>query len=216
MRKHITNTRLKKYQYNLNKYLDNIYESQKILPKLHVFEIVFRNKIDNFFKKEIHKDWLIQISQNTFPISIHTKSVNTINGIIKELKKQKKPITNDHILSNITLGFWTNFFNKASIANYRKYDKNQCHDFISQMTGIPLSDLSKSVAEENAYDELVLIRDFRNRVFHYERITHLKIHTEKLIDKYLSHFEQKDEIKKFLKKTEVRKSKPFITTRKRR
>lgn len=216
MRKHITNIRLKKYKYDLNKYVENIHESQKILPKLHIFEIVFRNKIDTFFKREIHPDWLIQISKSSFPILIHRNSVEKIKGIIGELKKQKKPITNDNILSNITLGFWTNFFNKSAISKFRKYNKSQCHDFISQMTGIPLSALSTSAAEDAAYNELAFIRDFRNRVFHYERITHLKILAEKQIDKYLAHFEHVDEIRKFLKKTEVRKNKLFVTTRKRR
>lgn len=205
MRNHLTNTRLKKYQFDINKYLDNMYAAQKIIPKLHIFEITLRNKIDRFFKSNINKNWLVLIHSNSFPIHMSPYALSTLSKIVNELKKLKKPITNDNIISNITLGFWINLFSQNYITSYRKYNKHQCNAFIREITGLQKT---TNATEVLIHTELAEIRDFRNRVFHYERVIHLISNAEKLIDKYLIHFEKKNEITNFLKKTNIYKKIP--------
>jgi hypothetical protein len=206
MKRHLTTIRLKKYKYNIDAYRDNILKSQLILPKLHVFEIVFRNKIDIFFKTNISNDWLILVQNRTFPIRI-LYLLDSVNEVVKRLNKVRKPITNDNILSDLTLGLWVSFFSKDHIKLYRKYNKQQCNNFIATITGSTNTTLA---TEALIAKELQNIRDFRNRVFHYERITHQIGDIENILDKYLSFFERNDEIKMFLNKITIHK-KPLIT-----
>ena len=212
MQKYFSEKRLLKYKpdNNYEEYFKNIKASMELYPLLHVFEIVLRNKIDTFIGENFGAEWLKDILENTVGTmkiteNIEDKIYEAYNrAYSEELKRSdvthKYPIINalipvihDDILSNLTLGFWVNFFN-IKIINLSGINISDFMEYILNQKNARKSDL------ELAHKELVDIRKFRNRISHFERIynhpaySHLKYH--ELLRKYLKKLEfNKGELK---------------------
>ena len=105
----ITPVRLNAYGNNgddnllLNQYVYNLKLSEAFYPALSILEITLRNRICNAIEKLICKDWLLQElnQQNILADKEYKKLLESANKI----KKANKKITNDRLISEITLGF---------------------------------------------------------------------------------------------------------------
>ena len=199
----------------LDKYIENIRISMQVYPLLHVFEISLRNRIDEFLVNNICPDWTIDIleyhtGQIKIPHDMENKIYQVYNRIFKtDISRNKntklypkanpfRPIKHDEIISNLTLGFWISFF------QYYVLSKNnvQIREF---MQAIFKERDARKLDLENTFKDLNKIREFRNRVFHYEPILNHHLYNHKqmiqILRQYLKKLEHnKGELKIFCDK----------------
>ncbi len=159
--KYISHVRLDSYLPNetvakqFAVYKRNIRLCKKFYPKLHYFEIIFRNSIDSVLTEYVNgADWITVIP-------FDKDSLHKINEVKNRLLKQNKTITHDRIISELTLGFWTTLFSKR----YNQYK------FQSILVKKVFTDCPKDQRNiKNIQIRVNEIRELRNRVCHYENI----------------------------------------------
>ena len=168
--KYISRIRLNSYSPNgtikqqFSIYKKNIRLCKKFYPKLHYFEIIFRNAIDDVLTRYVNgADWI-----NVIPLDKDSR--HKINEVKNRLVKQNKSITHDRIISELTLGFWTTLFSKR----YNQYK------FQSVLVKNVFQNCPKSKRNiKNLQVCVDEIRELRNRVCHYENIIHYPDITQK-------------------------------------
>lgn len=124
---------------------------------LHFLEIFLRNKITAQFALDFG-DWLCSAR---FNFKFDLKEKEKIGHVLAALNKSKKEINSDNIVSNLSLGFWTNLFHKP----YTKaWQKNKMIERVFPFLKSNQRDLKQ------IQKELEAIRKFRNRIFHFESL----------------------------------------------
>ena len=79
------------------------------------------------------------------------------------LQKRRESTSREKIIAELSFGFWVNLFKKP-------YDKKlRIKDLKKVFPNLP-SKQEKLMNREVIYRELNHIRNFRNRVFHYEKV----------------------------------------------
>lgn len=153
----------------LNKYLSNIKICESFYPLLDFFEISLRNRINNVFVEDFGEDWLLD---NDF-FDNETKSA--VAEAQERLSKKKKYPANHRLVAELNFGFWSNLFNKKYHVIWQQ-DKRILRTFINSRFDIKIVN-----------KELEILRNFRNRVFHFETIyTHNPERCYGLLLKYIS------------------------------
>ena len=133
-------------------YKINLRLSEAFYTSLSVFEITLRNAIHNSCKVYFGDNfWFI----NHLPVELATKVIEIKNKIVAS---HKAP-TADRIVSELTFGFWTSLFN-------RKYAYLLWKPLYQIFIHAPHILLQRAIISP----KLNSIRDFRNRVYHYEPI----------------------------------------------
>ena len=206
MYKYFTRVRLNSYGSNVNEYLKNIHAAQKIFPKLHIFEIILKNRIDAHFKSVFGGNWLTLLtpSNNTFPFVVNQSISNKVKEAERILQKARKPTTHDGLMGSLTLGFWVFLLDYNNfLKKYRLHDSSSYNDFLTNVMGVDMVNIGSRAHLKQVHDDLVAIRDFRNRVYHYERITHIINKVEKIIDRYLLLFDDDGDLKQFIRNANI-------------
>jgi len=163
----ITPIRLRSYGTESNdilleKYIYNLKLSESFYPAISVLEITLRNEISNAIEKMICKNWLINElnKQNILTDKEYQKLLESANKI----KKSGKKITNDRLISELTLGFWVHLCTKSY--KPKLWDKKGFFESV-----FPNYDnngeLRKIAPIQN---DLLAILRLRNRIFHHEII----------------------------------------------
>lgn len=143
----------------LARYLYNIELCKALYAVLNVFEITFRNKIDEALKTFAQQDnWYDSIQ-------LDKSSMIKIGDAKNKIKKRGKEPTHDRIIAELTLGFWSSL-----LTTRYSQSKFQSHIIRSCFQKCPKSE--KSI--KNIQKRFDKIRILRNRVSHYERIIHWK------------------------------------------
>lgn len=161
--KYFSKTRLDSYLPNgtvskqFRLYKQNIKLCRKFYTKLHYFEIIFRNAIDSALTLYVNGgDWITILP-------LDKDSQHKIAEVKNRLSNQKKQITHDRIVSELTLGFWTTLFSK-------RYTQCKFQSFLVKNV---FKDCPKSQRNiKNIQICVNEIREIRNRVCHYENIIH--------------------------------------------
>ena len=91
----------------LNRYLYNVAVGKSFYSLLDMFEILLRNRINNVFVSDFGIDW---ITHNNF---FDDKTKMIVNELVQKLDNKGKEITNNRLVSELTLGFWNNLFNNS-------------------------------------------------------------------------------------------------------
>lgn len=223
MQKYFSSARLNAYNNSYKEYIRNIHESQRIYLKLHMFEITIRNRIDKHFTNVIGVDWLMKIhndlnnafvhrnpkkkkynvssfdlSKSTVGFFVGNLTYSKIDAAVMILNKTGKRITHDSIMGALTLGFWSGIFENSFLKNYRSYNSVEYDTLLIDVIGVNRALVGSQSEIARIETELKDIRDFRNRVYHYEKITHIIINVELLIDKYLMFFDDDGKLIKFI------------------
>lgn len=153
--------RLSSYN-SFNEYLLNIKISQLYYPKLHFIEICLRNKIDLLLLKNLGQDW-IKNNRHILPPD--------------QQLKMKLEYDHNKLVADLTFGAWINIlvkhyklFNDKDLTYLFRLSKRQVNRQYSQLC-----------------HELKMIKNFRNRVFHYEKVDnhHQYKNIETLTDKFI-------------------------------
>jgi len=133
----------------------NINLCQEFYGVLGAFEVVLRNAIDRHYASILtDPNWLdTKANDGTFQ-SIFSNKINT--EIIK-LRAEKR-YTHNRLVASLSFGTWTALFTRN---NYRALGSNLLAIFPHRTHGL---------GQAVIYNELSMIRVFRNRIAHYEPI----------------------------------------------
>lgn len=143
-------------------YRYNIKLCQNFYAILGVFEVTLRNTIDNHYRIQFTAvNWLETQSEHNgvFNNSIFQRGNFESRRLIRSgIKKLNLKYTHDRLVSSMSFGFWIMMFNKLQ---FSVCGKTLHHIFLNRPAG---------ALPREMYKELDRIRDFRNRVAHYEPV----------------------------------------------
>ena len=141
---------------NIEQYSDNLIFSKKAYIPLSIIEISLRNALDQFLSNKISDCW--------YDSDFLTKdSIEKVNQAKFLLKKRREPVIKEKIIAELSFGFWVNVFKKP----YEK--KLRISDLKVIFPNLP-NKKEKLINRDVLFKELNHIRNFRNRIFHYERV----------------------------------------------
>ena len=160
----ITPVRLESYGgvKDLKNYIYNIQLSEAFYPAISILEITLRNRICNAIETLICKNWLLSElnKQNILANKEYDKLLESANKIEKAGKK----ITNDRLISEMTLGFWLHLFKKC----YRTklWDKKGFFEMVFP-NYVNNGELRSIQPIQKSLSDILILR---NRIFHHENI----------------------------------------------
>ncbi|OUM05678.1 hypothetical protein BW686_20185 [Pseudomonas syringae] len=137
-------------------YVHNMKIAESLVSVFHVLEVAVRNGIQKEMALEYGRnDWYEE--WNGTGNAHFQKLYNKISEAKEELRNRKIELTPDNIVAELSFGFWTSLFNRATITNLSK----------------PLMRVfyfcPKSMRQpDNIRTRLNKGRDLRNRCFHHE------------------------------------------------
>lgn len=170
--KYISNERFRSYD-GIDEYLENLVFSKKAYIPLSILEVSLKNSINELLTEKLGENWL---EDKNF---LTNDSLRKIEEAKKILYKRAEHISKSKIIAELSFGFWVNLFKKP----YEK--KLRTKDIQKIFTNLPPRN-EKMINREVIYKELNHIRNFRNRVFHYEKVINK--------NKYNQIFNQIDEV----------------------
>lgn len=140
----------------LHYYVANSKVAEATYWSLQAFEVALRNKIhavlsNHFQSAEWYNVWLASEDYTDF----HAKIIETKNI----LKLRNEPINSDKMIAEFMLGFWIKMFNA-------KYEKILWKPLRTIFSNMPKNQRQRN----NVAGALNKIRNFRNRIYHYEPI----------------------------------------------
>ncbi|MCK9338274.1 MAG: hypothetical protein M0P43_10615 [Arcobacteraceae bacterium] len=154
--KFISNERFGSYE-NIKEYNENLLFSKKAYIPLSILEVSLKNSINSLLTLQISERWY---EDETFLTKDSIKKVNDAKNI---LFKRGEKITKSKIIAELSFGFWVNLFKKPYANKLRTKELRKI------FLNIPPKEI-KTINREVLYQELNHIRNFRNRVFHYEKV----------------------------------------------
>ncbi|MCT7470923.1 Abi family protein [Aliarcobacter cryaerophilus] len=172
IKKYISTERFRSYS-GIDEYLENLVFSKKAYIPLSILEISLKNSINELLTEKLGENWL---ENKDF---LTNDSLRKIEEAKKILYKRAELISKSKIIAELSFGFWVNLFKKP----YEK--KLRTKDIQKIFTNLPPKK-EKMINREVIYKELNHIRNFRNRVFHYEKVINK--------DNYNQIFDEIDEV----------------------
>ena len=172
IKKYISSERFRSYS-GIDEYLENLVFSKKAYIPLSILEISLKNSINDLLTDKLGENWL---ENKDF---LTNDSLRKIDEAKKILFKRAELISKSKIIAELSFGFWVNLFKKP----YEK--KLRTKDIQKIFTNLPPKK-EKMINREVIYKELNHIRNFRNRVFHYEKVINK--------DNYNQIFDEIDEV----------------------
>jgi len=142
---------------NLSEYNDNLIFSKKAYIPLSILEITLKNSINKLLTYKIGEKWY---EDKSFLTVDSLKKVNQAKDI---LFRRGEKIIKSKIIAELSFGFWVNLFKKPYAKRLRTGDLKMI------FLNFP-SKVEKTINREVVYKKLNHIRNFRNRIFHYERV----------------------------------------------
>lgn len=141
----------------LTLYRNNIKLCQKCYGIMNIFEVAFRNAINEHYKAVFNDaDWIRHQLKPGGMLEKHPQR-NAIETIITRLEKTGR-YTNDRVVSSMTLGFWTHLFSRLPF-------------ILGGQTILQIFPArAKGVGQRAIYNELQAVKTFRNRIAHHEAI----------------------------------------------
>ncbi|QNK84167.1 hypothetical protein HOO31_05750 [Aliarcobacter cryaerophilus] len=172
IKKYISTERFRSYS-GIDEYLENLVFSKKAYIPLSILEISLKNSINELLTEKLGENWL---ENKDF---LTNDSLRKIEEAKKILYKRAELISKSKIIAELSFGFWVNLFKKPYEMKLRTKDIQKI------FTNLPPKK-EKMINREVIYKELNHIRNFRNRVFHYEKVINK--------DNYNQIFDEIDEV----------------------
>lgn len=142
---------------NLDEYMENLTFSKSSYIPLAVLEIALRNAINQFLTVNVGERWY---EDATF---LTRDSIRKVEEAKNVLQNRRESLSKNKVIAELSLGFWVNLFKKP-------YDKKlRIKELKKIFPNLP-SPQDKLINRDVLYKELNHIRNFRNRVFHYEKV----------------------------------------------
>lgn len=146
-------------------------------------EITLRNHINDILREKVHKDWLQSDKKSTTKVyfqPFHEKQIKKAKNKLLE-KSQKIQITNDRLVAELNMGFWTSFseISFSYTSEELKQKKIGWEYFIPKIFAgyiynKPELDKVRYWKNQEKIDNLVtklnMAKEIRNRIAHHEQI----------------------------------------------
>ena len=172
IKKYISTERFRSYS-GIDEYLENLVFSKKAYIPLSILEISLKNSINELLTEKLGENWL---EDKSFLTNDSLRKIDEARNI---LFKRGEHISKSKIIAELSFGFWVNLFKKPYEMKLRTKDIQKI------FTNLPPKK-EKIINREVIYKELNHIRNFRNRVFHYEKVINK--------DNYNQIFDEIDEV----------------------
>ena len=156
----------------LGLYLDNLRLARSFYPSLALLEVAFRNSLHDVLTVSLNSENWLLTEQTGFMMAdsltyfdrhkgqmvTNQKALNMVKEAVREYKQQRNyaPASGAAIIAELPFGFWTSLFSKAY---FLLLDKNPLRAFPHRPRG---------TTWETINQQLIAVRRFRNRVYHYE------------------------------------------------
>ncbi len=138
-------------------YRNNVNLCQRFYGILCMFEIILRNSInDHYINKFKDNDW-IKHNLSIGGILEHHPQKGSAEKTISNLSQTHR-YSNDKVVAAMSMGFWTHLFNKEP---FLRGGQSLLQIFPNKEHGL---------GQRSIYNELQKIKNFRNRIAHYEAI----------------------------------------------
>jgi hypothetical protein len=138
-------------------YQSNINLSENFYASLHYFEIILRNKIAKHISKK-WKNWF-ELGSDFVKHTLDLGQKNQLEVVQYRLSALQKDISEDAVISELSLGFWTSLMDKKYAQTI--WGQNKAKFIFPNLKKIDPGQIST---------DLDRVRRFRNRIFHYEQI----------------------------------------------
>ncbi|WP_151943220.1 hypothetical protein [Aliarcobacter butzleri] len=155
IKKFISENRFKSYK-DLDEYSKNLIFSQNSYIPLSILEVALRNALNNHLSKIVSDFWY----EDDFLTADSKIKVSQAKAL---LVKRKEKTSKEKIIAELSFGFWVNLFKKP----YEK--KLRIKDIKLIFPNLPKKE-EKLINRDILFTKLNHIRNFRNRVFHYEKV----------------------------------------------
>jgi hypothetical protein len=152
----ISSDRLSVYS-GLDEYERNLKSSKEHYIPLSIFEVALRNSIDHHLSQAIGIDW---INDDTF---LQRESISFRDEAKAKLLKRRELATKSKIVAELSFGFWISIFKLPYKKHWRTKDLK---NIFPNMPPLNIAVVNRDII----YSDLDLIRKFRNRLFHHEKI----------------------------------------------
>jgi hypothetical protein len=172
---------------NMQEYETNLSFSKRAYIPLSILEVALRNSIDKLLSEKVGQNWHEDDGFLTKDSKLKVEQAKEL------LSKRRESTTKQKIIAELSLGFWVNLFKKP-------YDNElRINDLKKVFPNLPPK-AKKLINREIVYKELDHIRNFRNRVFHYEKVVNKDNYNDIFdeIDEILGYFD--DEMCEFAKR----------------
>jgi len=154
---YISQARFSKYT-SIKQYEENLLLSKHYYIPLSILEVSLRNAINQHFEKFYGSGWLI--NEASF---LQRDHLSKIFEAKQKIKLRNEILTKDKLVAELSFGFWVNLFKSS-------YDKQMRISSLRQIfANLPPKNIH-FVNRHEMFQTLNLIRNFRNRVFHHEKI----------------------------------------------
>jgi len=155
--KYITEKRFSKY-HSLSDYEENLLLSKKYYVPLSILEVSLRNAINTHFEKFYGAGWLL--NEASFLQRDHLFKIQEGK---RKIQSRKERLTKDKLVAELSFGFWVNLFKSSYAGQMRIANLKQI------FTNLPAKDI-KLINRNELFQTINHIRNFRNRIFHHEKI----------------------------------------------
>lgn len=152
----ISKERFNSYK-DISEYEENLIFSKKAYVPLSILEVALKNSINEHLTNKVSEHWY---EDESFLTADSLKKVKEAKSI---LFRRGEKISKSKIIAELSFGFWVNLLKKP----YAK--KLRTNDLQKIFINLPSKE-EKIITREILYKELNHIRNFRNRVFHYEKV----------------------------------------------
>lgn len=157
IKKYITQSRLSAYS-DMEEYKQNLLVSKSMYIPLSILEVSIRNAVDNHFSNFYGNGWLI--NEATF---LQRDAIRKITEAKARIQEREESLTREKLVAELPFGFWTSLFQQP-------YDKNLRFSNLRQIfSNLPKQE-EKIVDRKYLSSQLNLIRAFRNRISHHEKV----------------------------------------------
>lgn len=185
----LSEERLKSYK-NIEDYILNIVYSSEYYVKLHLVEVSLRNRLNNILINEYGSGWLTKLG-----VIAKIFDKNTVEIITKQIKSlsSNKAKSQGSIVAHLSFGIWILILlDQKSKISKKKFTK------LFNLNNVQLNKHLNKLCTE-----LLTIKNFRNRIFHYEKVhEHHKFKNIKdLIDRFIHLLDEQDLLISIIEKT---------------
>ena len=156
IKRFISDKRFESYR-DIEEYQENLIVSKQSYIPLSILEVSLRNSIDMLLSHKVGENWHMDESFLT------RDGIFKVKQAVELLERRRENISKHKIIAELSFGFWVNLFKKP-------YDKKlRINDLKKIFPNLPPRNI-KLINREKVYKELNHIRNFRNRIFHYEKV----------------------------------------------
>jgi hypothetical protein len=155
--KYITQKRLNAYS-DFDEYKSNLLISKNMYIPLSVLEVSIRNSVDSHFSNFYGNGWLL--NETAF---LQRDAIRKITEAKARIEERGEELTREKLVAELSFGFWTSLFKQP-------YDRVLRFSSLKQIFSHLPKKEEKIVDRKYISAQLNLIRAFRNRIFHYEKV----------------------------------------------